>query len=105
MDPESTDSREVTKAFWRGFGGGLGSSLSSSANKRRFKSSFRLAYWLSAIGSMAALSRAKHLHAAGGRPLTTMDELAVVITGAVGATTIGLLCRWLWRRWNHAPAA
>jgi len=100
-----TNSREVRRAFWRGFGRGLGQSLSSPENSARVRTNARLAYASSLIGSVAALSWVKHLRAASAQPFSTSDQIAVLLTGAVGATAIVELCRWLWRRWNNAHAA
>jgi len=101
----STTEREERRAFWRGFGRGLGQSLSSPENAARVRNSSRISFRASLIGSLLALSWARHVKAVSGEPFTTSDQFAVVVTGAVGATTIVLLCRWLWKRWNDAPTA
>ena len=93
-----TDSREARKMFWKGFRSGFGESLRSPENLARTRTNVRFAYWASLIGSLAAYSWVKHLRAENAQPFGTSDQFAVVTTGAIGATVVVELGRWVWRR-------
>jgi hypothetical protein len=84
--------------FWRGFGTGLRTSLNSPRNRERFGSSFRVAFYASLIGSLAAIRWVQHSHTISGRPPSAFQELGVAMVGAFGATGLVNLCRWLWAR-------
>jgi hypothetical protein len=91
-------------AYWRGVATGLRASASSPSVRSSFDASFRLALFTSVIASYELLGWVKQSRAAHGQlPLSTPQELILAIGGALGATMLVHLVRWLWRRTHAAP--